>query len=196
MLAESSSQMLEDLDESYICSRIADARLFNTQYREKCEHLKRQLDELDRKWSPDIARLDELYTDIMNRQEDLLARSRELGEITFLEHELSLLEQERDSDRFKKIPTEPLVELGILRSGENLSVLPQRIRELVDRYQRLTNEREAAPMGRDAARRRFLALKEMRRRMSKELYRNRAALEQDVEMARSEVKRLELSGSE
>jgi hypothetical protein len=182
--------MLEDVDPSYILSRIQDAKAYNASYRAQRDKLVQQLEELDRRFAPDISRLDAEHEDIMNRMDDLQNRSQELGELAFLQRELELLEQERDSDRFKRISVEPFVELGVLRPEDPLTMLPQRILELINHYQRLRLERHAAALGHDAARRRLLALREMRRRMGKELKRNRAALEEEVEEARDCVRKL------
>jgi hypothetical protein len=182
--------MLEDADPSYILSRIQDAKTFSADYRAQRDRLIQQLEDLDRRFAPDILRLDAEHEEIMNRMEELQNRSQKLGDIAFLQRELELLEEERDSDRFKRISVEPFIELGVLRPEDPLAMLPQRILELIKHYQRLRHERQAAALGRDASRRRFLALREMRRRMGKELKRNREALEEEVEEARARVRQL------
>jgi chromosome segregation ATPase len=181
---------LDDADPAYIRSRIRDAKALNAEYRAQRNKLTRQVEELNQKWTPDIERLDAEYADIMNRQEELQNRSQELGEITFLQRQLELLEQERDSDRFRRISVDPFIARGILKIEDSLTMLPQRILELINHHQRLRLERQSATMGREVARRRFLALREMRRRMGKELKRNCGVLEGELDEARSLVTRL------
>jgi hypothetical protein len=182
MSGDASSQMLDDAGPSYLSRRLDDARSCNSQYREKASHLTKKLRKLDRTWGPVIAELDRLYDEMMCRNDALQNRSREIDQTQSPRPRDSAPESE--PAQFPRMDPAPLIELGVLRPGEDIAALGTRIIELIAQHQSLKAAQQIALRGRDAARRRLVALREMRRWMGIEQRRNREAIEHELEQAR------------
>jgi hypothetical protein len=124
---------------------------------------------------------------------DLIEQSEALGDIHELESHLEVLKHKRAKHGVPRINRDQFAVLGILRPGEGVDRLQDRLNELLKERDVLEDKLEKmAPRGehQSAARRRFLALQVMRESMKRQRERNQEALKEEIAITRQDIDRM------